>query len=155
MKNLITVFFLLFSSSLLMAQDVQFFQGTWQEANALAAKENKLIMVDAYTDWCGPCKQMDKLMFHGNQEVADKINSNFIAYKIDCERDFGLVFSRKFKVMGYPSLLFFNSEGQLIDRKLGFDADQKNFLAGLQAVIDQDPKEVYGYDATKLEMEWP
>lgn len=155
MKNLATFFFLLFSSVLLTAQDVQFFQGSWEEANALAARENKLIMVDAYTDWCGPCKQMDKLMFHNNAEVADVINKNFIAYKIDCERDFGLVFSRKFKVMGYPSLLFFNSDGQLIDRKLGFDANQKGFLSSLQSVIDKNPADVYGYNARQLDMDWP
>lgn len=112
-------------------------------------------MVDAYTDWCGPCKQMDKMMFHDNAEVAAVMNENFISYKIDCERDFGLVFSRKFKVAGYPTLLFFNSNGQLIDRQMGFEPVTASFVADLRAVLALDPNDTYQYDAKMLDMPWP
>lgn len=137
------------------AQDVDFYSGSWAEVNALAKQQNKLIMVDAYTDWCGPCKQMDNLMFHNNTDVASVINTYFIAYKVDCERDFGLEFSRKFKVAGYPSLLFFNADGQLIDRQLGFNPSTPAFVESITAVIKMDPSDTYGYDATKLDMPWP
>lgn len=137
------------------AQDVQFFQGDWQALNAAAELQNKIIMVDAYTDWCGPCKEMDKVMFHDNPRVSEYINTHFLAYKVDCERDFGLVFSRKFKVSGYPSLLFFNAKGQLIERQLGYDSDEDNFLASLDAVVHMDQNDTYGYDAKLLDMPWP
>ena len=151
------VFFLTITAffSTASAQDVVFFEGSWEELNAAAAAQNKYIMVDAYTDWCGPCKQMDKMMFHDNAEVAAVMNENFISYKIDCERDFGLVFSRKFKVAGYPTLLFFNSNGQLIDRQMGFEPVTASFVADLRAVLALDPNDTYQYDAKMLDMPWP
>ena len=151
------VFFLTITAffSTASAQDVVFFEGSWEELNAAAAAQNKYIMVDAYTDWCGPCKQMDKMMFHDNAEVAAVMNENFISYKIDCERDFGLVFSRKFKVAGYPTLLFFNSNGQLIDRQMGFEHVTASFVADLRAVLALDPNDTYQYDAKMLDMPWP
>ena len=151
------VFFLTITAffSTASAQDVVFFEGSWEELNAAAAAQNKYIMVDAYTDWCGPCKQMDKMMFHDNAEVAAVMNENFISYKIDCERDFGLVFSRKFKVAGYPTLLFFNSNGQLIDRQMGFEPVTASFVADPRAVLALDPNDTYQYDAKMLDMPWP
>ncbi|MBK8487372.1 MAG: thioredoxin family protein [Chitinophagales bacterium] len=137
------------------AQDVNFFQGDWEALNKEALQQNKIIMVDAFTDWCGPCKAMDKMMFHDNAKVAEYINAHFLAYKVDCERDFGLVFTRKFKISGYPSLLFFNANGQLIERNLGFDPDEDNFLASLADVVNMDQSDTYGYDAKKLDMDWP
>ena len=35
---------------------IQFFNGTFKEALAKAKKENKMVMMDCYTTWCGPCK---------------------------------------------------------------------------------------------------
>ncbi len=154
MKNLLLILSLL-AQFALSAQDVNFFTGTGEEANAKAKAENKMIMVDAYTYWCGPCKVMDKTYFHNNQEVADVINKYFVPYKIECEHDFGIVFSRKFKINGYPSLLYFNSEGQLVRRQMGYDNNQKTYIEGLYKIINMDQHDTYGYDATKLDMPWP
>ncbi|MDX1666390.1 MAG: thioredoxin family protein, partial [Saprospiraceae bacterium] len=52
----LTVF--LFTSSALTAQGIAFFEGTWKEALAAAKEQEKVIFVDAYTTWCGPCKVM-------------------------------------------------------------------------------------------------
>ena len=154
MKQLI-IGLLLSAPLMLAAQDVHFFQGTWEEVNAKAKAENKPIMVDAYTVWCGPCKMMDKTMFHDNAAVADLLNSSVIPYKIECEHDFGLTFNQKFRVAGYPSLLFFNSDGQLFDRLLGYDDNTANFVSTLKEVLSGDQQDTYGYDAKELSMPWP
>ena len=154
MKNLTFLAFLFISCSI-FAQDVNFFQGTWEEANAKAKAENKLIMVDAFTYWCGPCKMMDKTFFHNNEAVATMINTHFIAYKVECEHDFGIQFARKFRVMAYPSLLFFNADGQLLDRKMGFNADQDEFLSQLKSFVDMDQTAVCRFDAKNMQMPWP
>lgn len=146
---------LLAISGSVLAQDVQFESGSWMDVNQKAMASGKLIMVDAYTEWCGPCKEMDKRMFHDNAEIADLINEHFVSYKIDCERGFGLDFSRKFKVNAYPTLLFFNSEGQLIDRQMGYNPITEEFLASLQEVVDMDHSDTYGYDALQIKMDWP
>ena len=41
-------------------QGIEFLEVSWKEALAKAKSENKLLFVDAYTTWCGPCKAMDK-----------------------------------------------------------------------------------------------
>ena len=151
----LTAFALILMSSTILAQDVDFFTGDWAAANAKAKAENKVIMVDAYTDWCGPCKMMDKEMFHGNQAVADLLNSEFVPVKIDCERGFGIQFSQKFRVTGYPSLLFFSPEGQLIDRHLGYNPDTDQFVASLEKATELDMSDPYGYDATRWDVPFP
>jgi thiol:disulfide interchange protein len=45
------------------ANGMEFFHGTWAQALAKAKKENKLVFLDAYTSWCGPCKQMQRNVF--------------------------------------------------------------------------------------------
>lgn len=48
-------------------------------------KENpKKIMIDVYTNWCGPCKMLDKNTFH-NVEVVDYINKSYYAVKFNAE----------------------------------------------------------------------
>jgi uncharacterized protein YyaL (SSP411 family) len=54
-----------------------------------AKKENKLIFVDAYASWCGPCKLMVKNIFP-LKTVGDYYNSHFINAKIDMEKGEGI-----------------------------------------------------------------
>ena len=64
MQLLKTCFLLLFCLQFSFAEDgINFFKGTFKEAKALAAKEHKIIFMDAYTSWCGPCKRMAKNVF--------------------------------------------------------------------------------------------
>ena len=45
------------------AVGTQFFKGTFAQALAKAKKENRKLMVDCYTLWCGPCRHMAKNVF--------------------------------------------------------------------------------------------
>lgn len=56
------------------------------EAKKLAKQENKLIFVDLYTTWCGPCKLMKKNTFP-NPELGELFNKNFISLYIDAEKE--------------------------------------------------------------------
>ncbi len=58
---------------------------TWQQVKEKAKAENKYIFVDCYATWCGPCKQMDREVF-SKSEVADQINKDFIAVKIQMDK---------------------------------------------------------------------
>lgn len=99
-------------------QSIQFETGTFSEALAKAKKENKLIFMDAYTTWCGPCKWMAKNIFT-NDKVADYYNSNFICTKIDMEKGEGIEIAKKYDVRCYPNLLFIDGDGNLVHRSAG------------------------------------
>ena len=56
----------------------------WNTGYLLAKKENKIILVDAYTDWCGWCKKMDKDTYT-NQEIIKTLNKDFVVIKFNPE----------------------------------------------------------------------
>lgn len=136
-------------------QDVQFFGGSWEEALKQARLQNKYILVDAYTTWCGPCKRMDAEKFHSNKEVADFINEHFIAFKADCEKSPTAALAMKFKVISYPTLLFFNPGGQLVNRSLGYNASQEEFLKPFRKSLSITDKQVFSYDSHQLDPGFP
>jgi thiol:disulfide interchange protein len=50
-----------------------------------AAKEGKILLVDAYTDWCGWCKVMDRNTYT-NAQIIETLNANFVAVKFNPEK---------------------------------------------------------------------
>lgn len=57
---------------------------TIEEAEKLFNKTPRPIFIDAYTDWCGWCKKMDKETFT-NPVIADLLNKKFYPVKFDAE----------------------------------------------------------------------
>jgi thioredoxin-related protein len=105
-------------SAISQTKNIAFEHGTFAEIKAKAAKEHKLIFVDAFTTWCGPCKQMAKNIFT-NDSVADFYNANFVNAKIDMEKGEGIEIAKQYEVKCYPNLLFIDGEGNLVHRIAG------------------------------------
>jgi len=104
-------------------EGMEFFHGTWAEALAESKSTGKLIFVDAYTTWCGPCKWMARSVFP-DSKVGTVFNNNFINYKFDMEKGEGPAFSKKYHVDAYPSLYFIDSKGKVVQKEVGaMDAD--------------------------------
>lgn len=57
---------------------------TFSEAVELQKKNPRMIMVDVYTNWCGPCKMMDKNTFH-HPVIAKYINEHYYPVKFNAE----------------------------------------------------------------------
>ena len=89
-----------------------------EEAKNLAKKENKLIFIDVYTTWCGPCKLMKKNTFTDNK-VGELFNKNFISLAVDAEKE-GIGLAKEFKIVNYPSFLFLDKEGKLVQYDFGY-----------------------------------
>lgn len=105
---------------------IRFETTTFAEIKAKAKKENKLIFIDAYTSWCGPCKWMAKNVFT-NDTVADFFNAKFINAQFDMEKGEGLDIAKLYEVQCYPNLLFIDGDGKLIHRGAG-SCDVKSFI---------------------------
>ena len=114
------------------AQEIKFFNGTFDEALLEASKENKILMIDFFTDWCIWCKELDKKVYT-NFEVAEFANKNFINLKIDAEKGSGTELAKKYKIVGYPTILFLNEQKEEIDRIYGY-FPPKEFLKRIQDI---------------------
>lgn len=97
---------------------ITFFHGTWQELMDKAKKDNKPFFVDVYAVWCGPCKWMSANTFT-DASVGEYANANFVSYKLDGEKGEGPGIMEKYKIEAYPTILFFNSKGELTGKEVG------------------------------------
>lgn len=112
---------------------------TFEEAVALNKKEKKLIFIDVYTTWCGPCKMMDKYSF-ADEQIAKILNNNFYPVKLNAEQKDNISFEGttfKFVTNGasgyhqlaaallnnklqYPSFVFMTEEMKIMQVISGF-----------------------------------
>ncbi len=128
--RIIIVFFALFTLPAFGQEGIKFLDTNWGEVLALAELEGKLIFLDAYTDWCKPCKKMDKDVFT-QKAVGDYYNRNFLNVKINMEEGEGIDLAKQYRISAYPSLLFVNFDGTIAHRFAGYK-DEKG-LIGLGA----------------------
>jgi thiol-disulfide isomerase/thioredoxin len=114
----ILAFSLLAFSATLSAQGIEFFHGTWAEAQAKAQAEEKLIFVDAFASWCGPCKRMARETFP-DAKAGEFFNANFVNLKIDMEKPENQDFAAKYPVGSYPTLMFIDPTGKVVLKEIG------------------------------------
>ena len=114
------VLVLLLSSfwSLLHGQGVSFEYISWFEAQEKSVREDRLIFVDVYTDWCVPCKWMNSNVF-ARGDVGYLHNENFLNVKIDAEKGDGVLLREEYGIEAYPTFLVFNSKGELLHKFIG------------------------------------
>lgn len=84
-----------------------------------AGVEGKLVFVDCYTSWCGPCKQMAAKEFP-KKEMGDYFNSKFVSVKIDMEKGEGPELLKRYDVNAFPTFLFLDANGELVHRMVGY-----------------------------------
>jgi thioredoxin-related protein len=119
MKFTVT-FILITIANFAIAQGINFesHDTKWADILAKAKSENKVIFMDAYTTWCGPCKKMAADIFP-QKEVGDYFNKQFVNVKMDMEKGEGLDLARKYKIRAYPTYLFIDGNGELVHKSMG------------------------------------
>jgi len=116
----------LFLAAIAFAQGIKFEEGNFKSILAKAKKENKLVFIDAYAVWCGPCKLMVKNIFP-LKPVGDYYNANFVNAKIDMEKGEGIDLAKKYNVKVFPTYLFINGDGEEVHRTIGY-VEEKDFI---------------------------
>lgn len=91
---------------------------TLEQAAAKAKAENKLVFMDCYTQWCGPCKKMAKDVFT-QEMVGAYMNPKFVNIKVDMESDYGTPLAKKLQITAYPTFVIFNGDAKEVGRFLG------------------------------------
>lgn len=140
MKKLFLALFLVVTSFATNAQEIKWM--TLDEALAAQKKTPKPIFMDVYTDWCGPCKMLDKQTFH-DKLVVDYITANYYAVKFNAEgnsevnykgvkysnpqfvadrqgRNAAHEFGQVLKIQGYPTMVVFDKKSDIAKSIVGF-----------------------------------
>ena len=82
-------------------------------------QDGKLVIVDFWATWCGPCRMLSPLLDEVEEEMADKVT--VVKVNVDDADEIAM----RFRIMNIPTLLFFK-DGQLVDKTVG--AMPKNVL---------------------------
>lgn len=102
---------------------------TFDAAQDRAAREQKHMIVDIYTSWCGWCKVMERQTY-GDPEVEAYLSKNFVLAKVNGESPSTLhwqgreiterQFARAVGVTGYPATYFLKPDAELLGGVAGF-----------------------------------
>lgn len=162
MKKIIIAVVLFVGTISAQAQKVNWI--TLEEAIELQKKSPKKIIMDVYTNWCGPCKMLDKNTFQ-NKDVANYINDNYYAVKFNGEgnqaityngkkfgnpnydskransRNSSHEFARFMRINAYPTLVFFDEKGNFITPVKGYQSPQQLELY-LKMFVKNDHKKI-------------
>ncbi len=114
---------------------------------------NRKVLIDVYTDWCGWCKKMESDTY-SNQQVKDYLNKKFVLVKLNAESDAKEMLdtteitdaqlASAFRVNGYPTTIFLESDGHPITAAPGYMGPDK-FLKVLE-YIGGDYYQKMGFD---------
>ena len=110
---------------------------TYKEALAAAKAEKKLVFIDFYTSWCGPCKMMMKNIFP-LKEVGNYLNSKFVCIKIDAEKGEGPELAKRYQVKAYPTFVAINPAEEILMTKVGGSGSGSGFIGSIDRLIDPD-----------------
>lgn len=121
---------------------------SFEEGVALAKQENKKLLIDVYTDWCGWCKKMDKEVY-ANEQIKILLGKNFVVVKLNAESKKELTyngnkvsemqFARGAGVTGYPTTIFIDSDAKPITLLPGY-VEIKEFAKILTYIGDDHYK---------------
>jgi thiol:disulfide interchange protein len=101
---------------------------SYDKALEAAKAEKKVVFLDFFATWCGPCKQLDAKTF-SDAKVQKFLTDKTVAIKIDVDDNRQM--ATKYKVTAIPTLVFVAADGKEIGRLVGF-RDVDTFLKEAQ-----------------------
>ncbi len=116
-------------------EGIQFQHENWMSALSEAKTDNKLIFVDVYATWCGPCKKLKKYTF-SDKDVGDYFNANFINVALDAEKGEGISIANQYGVTSYPTVLIVDFEGNLVAKKSGYQ-NSADILTFVKRIVSE------------------
>ena len=137
MKKIFILCVSLFITGLTYSQTVFMENESWNAVKSKAVKENRMIFMDCYTSWCGPCKGLAQNVFP-QPKVGEFLNSNFVCCKYDMEKGEGIMLYKKYKdnIPGFPTMLVINPVDESIVHKVVGYTEPDALITALQDGLD-------------------
>lgn len=116
---------------------INFSHQSWKEVVEKAKAENKLIFIDFYTQWCGPCLNMAQNVFT-LPAIGAYYNSHFVCAKIDAENGEGVTLAKKYGIFSYPTYIFVDpTTEEAVHRSSSRQSPEQFLLTGESALNPQ------------------
>ena len=90
-------------------------------------QEDKLLVVDFFATWCGPCKKLSPTLDEVSEELGEQVN----IVKVDVDESEDLAMN--YGIRSVPTVLFFKN-GQQVDKFVGA-LPKSEFVAKIQAQL--------------------
>jgi len=98
---------------------IKFIEQDWDKALKAAHDEKKLLFLDIYATWCGPCKMLKQYTF-SDSAIGEFFNKNFINVSVDGEKGVGPQLAQQYAIQGYPTLIVADETGQAVLYTAGY-----------------------------------
>jgi len=134
MKFIYTILILLAVSFSAGAQGINFEHCSLDEAIQKAKEENKILFIDGYAVWCGPCKKMASTVFK-DEEVGQFFAKNLVALKVDVERGEGPMIKRRYGITALPGYVFIDGDGLVVYR-FGASMPKSEFMEHVNLALE-------------------
>lgn len=114
------ILLIVFATVLVFTANAQtnFREITYNDAIAAAKAEGKLVFMDFYTDWCGPCKMMARDVFP-QEQLGKYMNEHFVNIKINAEKGEGVELAKTYKITAYPTFVVIDTDKKVLTRMEG------------------------------------
>jgi len=110
--------FLAYSSETLFITDIP-------KALALAKKTKKPLLIDFYGIWCPPCNELDETVYE--TPMFFQKSKSFVLLKVDADAKSSWEIKDKYRIGGYPTIIFANSNGAELYRIVGYRSPKEFF----------------------------
>ena len=120
----------------LYSQSLTVIEQDYDKAKIEAKKQNKLLLIDFYTTWCSPCKEIDREIFQ-NKLVSDEVAKSFVVLRYDAEKEEINKLSLKHYVGWYPTTIILNQDQFVVMKHFPFGGKPQDLVKNYQAFLNE------------------
>ncbi len=118
------------------SQKLTIIEQDYEQAKLESQKQNKMLLIDFYTTWCAPCKQIDKLIF-SDPAISSEMSKSFVLLRYDAEKDEAHRLTLKHHIGSYPATVVLNPDQFIVHKLYGLGGPGKDLVKNYQAFLNE------------------